>query len=138
MVKSIKNPRFRDIWTYQRPVGEVNSGEVLTVPDQSYTVRELLTRFTAGTMPPLHSNGEYEYDSSYDGNAYDALADHADTVRDPIDFVEHEQRLNDLKARDLARRNAMRNRSTVVEPVKSDAKHSDIVPSTVVPELVQE
>lgn len=33
---------------------EVNSGELITVPDQSYTVREILEKFTSGLIPEMH------------------------------------------------------------------------------------
>lgn len=32
----------------------------MTVPDMSYTIRELLARFTAGTMPPVGRQVYYE------------------------------------------------------------------------------
>lgn len=42
---------------------EVNSGELITVPDQSYTVREILEKFTSGLIPEMH---EYYDESDFD------------------------------------------------------------------------
>lgn len=36
-----------------------------TVPDQSYTIRELLLKFTSGVMPPVSKNVHYE-DEDFD------------------------------------------------------------------------
>lgn len=35
-------------------------GESVTVPDQSYTIRDLLERFASGTMPPVGQDGYYD------------------------------------------------------------------------------
>lgn len=34
-----------------------------TVPDQSYTIRDLLERFASGTMPPVGHDGHYDDES---------------------------------------------------------------------------
>lgn len=38
----------------------------LTVPDQSFTIKELLIRYTSGTMPPVYRDGYYEEDDEID------------------------------------------------------------------------
>jgi len=43
---------------------EYNSGEVLTIPDQSYSIQELLQRYTSGTLPALSANDDYDFDES--------------------------------------------------------------------------
>lgn len=44
---------------------ESNSGELVTVPDQSLTVREILERYTSGVNPEIH---EYEDEGLFDPN----------------------------------------------------------------------
>lgn len=44
---------------------EVNSGELVTVPDQSLTVREILERYTSGVNPEMF---EYEDEGLFDPN----------------------------------------------------------------------
>lgn len=80
MMKKIK---FATPFNTTPDKGEVNSGRVITVPDMSYTIRELLERFTQGTMPPIGLTGDYDYiDSVDDDEVFDAL------IPDPIDPVE--------------------------------------------------
>lgn len=48
---------------------ESNSGELVTVPDQSLTVREILDRYTSGLNPEMY---EYEDEGSFDpANEFD-------------------------------------------------------------------
>lgn len=44
--------------------GEVNSGELITVPDQSYTIEELLDKFSHGIVPAVQMQGTYDDDGS--------------------------------------------------------------------------
>ena len=45
---------------------EFNDEPSLTVPDQSYTIQELLDRHIAGTMPPVSQDVFYEDDPNFD------------------------------------------------------------------------
>lgn len=45
---------------------EENTQPSLTVPDQSYTIKELLMRFTSGGMPDIAKTGTYEDDPSFE------------------------------------------------------------------------
>jgi len=48
------------------------SDEVRTVPDQSYTVRELMERYRAGTMPAqLERNFEYDEEPTFNTSVLD-------------------------------------------------------------------
>lgn len=54
---------------------EEGSDEILTVPDQSFTVRELLENFTSNIPPSVH---DYEDEGIFDENdpfAYDPVGD---------------------------------------------------------------
>lgn len=46
--------------------GEINEEPSLTVPDQAYTVQELLEKFTSGGIPPVSLPGQYDDDPSFD------------------------------------------------------------------------
>lgn len=45
---------------------EANTGLSLTIPGQSYTVREILEKFTRGLAPRVSKNGVFEEDPSFD------------------------------------------------------------------------
>jgi len=45
---------------------ETNNEPSLTVPDQSYTIKELLMRFTSGGMPAIAKTGTYEEDPTFE------------------------------------------------------------------------
>jgi hypothetical protein len=49
-------PKAEDLYTPDECVS-------CTVPDQSYTIDELLRRYTSGTLPPVIQNGVYDSDS---------------------------------------------------------------------------
>lgn len=59
----------------------------MTVPDQSYTVRDLLRRFRNGTMPPVSHPGEFD-----DGDLEDPLPDFS--AMDLTEIAEYQQKLN--------------------------------------------
>lgn len=46
--------------------GVKNSGEVLTVPDESYTIEEILDKFTKGINLDLTLNGQYTDTDDFD------------------------------------------------------------------------
>lgn len=47
-------------YNHEEHPGQCDFSPSLTVPDMSYTIRELLERFTAGTMPPIARQSYYE------------------------------------------------------------------------------
>lgn len=71
---------------------EEGSDEILTVPDQSFTVRELLENFTSNIPPSVH---DYEDEGIFDENdpfAYDPVGDRD---LDLVDLQQLRQRLDD-------------------------------------------
>lgn len=72
-----------------------------TEPDQSYTVKELLTRYTSGTMPPVSLNGNY--DDELDPN--DRRVENLHRMDDPfpeirsLDFTEIDSYQEKLRKR---------------------------------------
>lgn len=53
----------------------------VTVPDESLTVREILTRFTTGTVPPIARQGAYDDDDYFT----DDNIDHENVIEDITD-----------------------------------------------------
>lgn len=45
-------------------------GETLTIPGESYTIQELLQKYTHGIVPPLHREGIYEDSDSFEDNPF--------------------------------------------------------------------
>lgn len=92
------------------------SDEVVTVPDQSYTVRELLESFTSNIPPSLNM---YEDEGSFDENdefGYDPIGD-----RD-LDLVDLQQLRTEIDER-IARQTAALTRKE-----KETAKKEEILP----------
>lgn len=60
--------RFKTQYTDNQSTLEVSSSDTLTVPDMSFSVKEILTRFTRGTVTPdeLYRNGYYDDDPDID------------------------------------------------------------------------
>lgn len=59
----------------RKRVGIKNIGESMTVPDDSYTIKELIARFTIGCIPPVGRN--VIYDDNPDFECIDPLCDPA-------------------------------------------------------------
>ncbi|MEM3318498.1 MAG: hypothetical protein QXT80_03010 [Thermoplasmatales archaeon] len=66
--------------------GEINDEVSLTVPDMSYTVRELLEKFTSGVMPAVERNPLYEDDPDFDNIDPSRLGDF-----DLVDLLEMQE-----------------------------------------------
>lgn len=60
--KFMSTPRYKtQFHNNERSVrGRVTTLPSVAIPDQSYTVKELLTRFTSGTMPPVMKRPSYD------------------------------------------------------------------------------
>lgn len=90
-----KLPKFKTSYNYEEfsPAGEINKEPSLTVPNQSYTIQEILLRFTTGIPPAVSQPYYYEsdqedidFDSYNPANAYNIdLAD----VTNAIHNAEH-------------------------------------------------
>ena len=78
---------------------EEGSDEILTVPDQSFTVRELLENFTSNIPPSVH---DYEDEGIFDENdpfAYDPVGDRD---LDLVDLQQLRAEINERIARQTA------------------------------------
>lgn len=91
------------------PKGEVNSGELLVVPDQSYSIPVLLDKFTRGIMPPVLRHGEYDEDQN---EALDVDSD----VFNPDDRSDVVNEMRDIQERINATRRSSQIQSTVESP----------------------
>ena len=47
-------------------IGEINSGEVVTVPDDALSIRQILDSYTTNNIPPIYRQGYYDDDSNDD------------------------------------------------------------------------
>lgn len=86
-------------WDYVPPIGQCITEPSLTVPrGQSYTVRELLARYTTGTMPSVMRNVEYDEDPDY-------LVDNLpEPPVDMVDVQEHYDAVNQRIAKNKRRK----------------------------------
>lgn len=50
----------------ERSKGEINSGEILTIPDESYTIDEILEKFTKGIKLDIMHEGSYSDSDDFD------------------------------------------------------------------------
>lgn len=76
---------------------EFTEGETETVPDQSYTISEIITRFTGGIMPSIGKQIRYDEDPSFDSHDLNARPDY-----DLVDAFQDMKELSDkfLEERD--------------------------------------
>lgn len=51
--------KIRTPYNYEIVEGEINSGEILTIPDESYTIEEILDKFTKGIHLGIEKDGQY-------------------------------------------------------------------------------
>lgn len=65
---------------YELSKGEKNSGELLVVPDQSYTIPEIFEKFRRGIQLPLEREVSYSDTDDFDD------IDLRSTVKDPFDI----------------------------------------------------
>jgi len=54
---------------------EIIMGESMTVPDMSYTVKELMEKFVVGNDPHIAHEGDYENEPDIDGEILDTIQD---------------------------------------------------------------
>lgn len=56
---------WRTPYNYSRPKGRVIPSSSLTIPDQSYTLQDLLTKFTKGIAPPVMRKCSYDDEKKF-------------------------------------------------------------------------
>lgn len=88
------------------PRGEENSGELIVVPDQSYSIPVLLDKFTRGLMPPVLRHGDYDEDQN---EAFDVDSD----VFTPDDRSDVVNEMRDIQERINTSRRSSQTKSTV-------------------------
>lgn len=71
----MKELKIRSHYNYdhEKQNYEKNTGTTQTVPDSSYTIRELLENFTTGITPDMHSYDNYMYNDIDEVDLSDAL-----------------------------------------------------------------
>lgn len=67
--------------TYKPSQPEYNSGEIVVIPDQAFTIEEILDKFTRGIdLSQLYRDGRYSNSDDIDE------VDHSRNVNDPYDI----------------------------------------------------
>lgn len=77
---SSSKPRIINWNNYQPSKGEYNSGEIMTVPDQSYTIPEIFEKFRRGIN--LELSRDVQYTDTDDFEEVDLRS----TIKDPFDI----------------------------------------------------
>lgn len=104
MAKKIKiNTNYH--YSYDNSRHEINSGEVMTIPDQSYTIEEIIDKFSRGINLELGNDAFYS-----DTDDFDEI-DERSQILDLTDISEAEGRM-------AARRNK-RNQASAGEKSKA-------------------
>lgn len=88
------------------PWKEVNNGHSETVPDQSYTVREILTKFAQGNLPDIYSEPEFnEGMPDLRGLDYVQLMEMREENKQRVSALEKQkkaaERLKDMPVKDI-------------------------------------
>lgn len=78
------------------PCKEKIAGTSQTVPDQSYTVREILVKFASGTLPNIYAEPEFSEDLP-DLRGLDISEIHAIKQQNAKEIKDKENDLEDLK-----------------------------------------
>lgn len=68
-------------------------GESMTVPDEAYTIKQLLAKYAAGNMPPVERAVTYMNDVDFDSHDVEKLKD-AD-IFDRMEVASNEKQLTD-------------------------------------------
>lgn len=73
--------KFRTQYNFTPSDSEINTGEIITLPDQSLSVKEILIRFRRGTLSPEDISRQVYYEDDPDIDAdtptLDDLSDYA-------------------------------------------------------------
>ena len=91
---------------------EFNNEKSLTVPDQSFTIREILERFTSGIAPPISRQAEYD-DEEY------LIDENIDFEENIVDITEATEKFDNSKRR-------YEQGSAQVEKLSKEAKEREI------------
>jgi len=59
-------------YNYKKQPGEKNTGVVNTIPNEAYTIKELLEKYSHGTLPEIGKNPNYIGEDIYE-DGYDTL-----------------------------------------------------------------
>lgn len=114
----MRKVRMRHPSTYEAEVNgfvEVNNEPSETIPDQSLTIKEILQRFKAGTLPPIQKETYFEDDPDIDNP--DPM------YRPDFDLVDWEAAKRKLERRIKYRREA--NRTALSQKTEDNVKANE-------------
>lgn len=115
---------FQTMYNPFEPIQVIKSKESLTVPDMSFTPREIIAKFSRGEKVPLGFKGLYDSaDDVLDG--YDSAIFEDDPTRDPsFDFGDYVEEKHSLEERERQRKNAQKRKSASESKRKASAEES--------------
>lgn len=99
---------FQTMYTPFEPIQVIKDNESLTVPDMSFTPREIISKFSRGEKVPLGFKGLYDSEDS-DLSGYDPAIFEDDPTRDPnFDFGDYVEEKHALAERERQRKHAQK------------------------------
>lgn len=108
------------------PIKVVKRKGTLTVPDMSFTPREIISKFSRGEKVPLGFQGQFDAEDSPDDpkfSGYDPEIFEDDPTRDPaFDFGDLVEEKHALKERENARKNAQKRKRASDSKRKASAE----------------
>lgn len=118
---------FQTLLDRFEPIPVVKDHSSQTVPDMSYTPREIISKFSRGERVPLGFQGLYdsEDDPEYDKYQHDPSIFTEDPTRDPtFDFGDYVEEKHALKERQKEARRAQQRKTGAKS--KREARHEEV------------
>lgn len=105
-----------------------------TVPDMSYTPREIISKFSRGEKVPLGFLGRFDSEDSPDDpkfSGYDPAIFEDDPTRDPaFDFGDYVEEKHAMKERERERKSAQRQKQSLDSKRKASAEELSVSDET--------
>lgn len=118
--------KFQTLINRFPPIPVHKSKDSLTVPDMSYTPREIISKFSRGERVPLGFQGVFDSEDDPDDPRFfgrDPAIFEDDPTRDPeFDFGDYVEEKNALAERERQRRNAQKRKRVSDSKRKASAK----------------
>lgn len=111
-----------------KPIPVNKSRKSITVPDMSYTPREIIAKFSRGERVPLGMSGKYDSEDDKDKlSAYDPTIFMEDPTRDPdFDRFDYTEEKKALDRRNRERENVKRSKVEGDADSKREARSEEL------------
>lgn len=111
--------RFNTHWNFTPKFAEVNSGEIVTVPDHALTVHEILAKYAEGTLPSLMKLGSGEENPDFE--------DVDETQVPNYDLVDAQMSMFELEQNKKLRDKLFEEQKQAGEKAKKEAEKQKII-----------